>query len=134
MDKKMKILVGFDAAKSSTKSLELAKKHALAFNARVIVFTASGHSPELHTKELKELQAKLHEIQDGFKQDDIPCETHIAIRSLSPGEDIVYYAKDNDIDEIIIGVKHRSKIGKLIMGSTAQYIILEAPCPVVTVK
>ena len=130
----MKILVGYDAAKNHTKHLELAQKHAAAYNAQVIVFTASGHSPELHTAELKKLQIRLHEIQDGFKQAGIPCETHIAIRCLSPGEDLVYYARDNDVDEIIIGVKQRSKIGKLIMGSTAQYIILEAPCPVVTVK
>ncbi len=130
----MKILVGYDGTKNSTKSLELARKHALAFNAHVNIFTASGHSPELHTDELKELQDRLHELQDRFKQDGIPCETHIAIRSLSPGEDLVDFAVKNNIDEIIIGVKHRSKIGKLIMGSTAQYVILEAPCPVVTVK
>jgi len=38
------------------------------------------------------------------------------------------------VDEIIVGVKRRSKVGKLLMGSTAQYVILQAPCPVVTVK
>lgn len=130
----MKILVGYDGTKDQTKALELAGKHALAFNAQVIIFTASGHSPELHTAELNKLQARLHELQDGFKKDGISCDTHIAIRSLSPGEDMVDYADNNDIDEIIIGVKHRSKIGKLIMGSTAQYVILKSPCPVVTVR
>ncbi len=50
------------------------------------------------------------------------------------GEDLVRFAKDNDIDEIIIGVKRRSKVGKLVFGSTAQYVILKAPCPVLAVK
>jgi len=52
----------------------------------------------------------------------------------STGEDLVNHAKDKDIDEIIIGVRRRSKVGKLVFGSTAQYVILEAPCPVVAVK
>ncbi|MBW2582853.1 MAG: universal stress protein, partial [Deltaproteobacteria bacterium] len=52
----------------------------------------------------------------------------------SPGEHLVYYAKDNNIDEIIIGVRRRSKVGKMVFGSTAQYVILEAPCPVLAVK
>jgi nucleotide-binding universal stress UspA family protein len=33
-----------------------------------------------------------------------------------------------------VGVKRRSKVGKLLMGSTAQYVVLQADCPVVTVK
>ena len=37
-------------------------------------------------------------------------------------------------DEIIIGLQRKSKVGKLLFGSTAQYIIMNAPCPVVTVR
>ncbi|MEJ2284271.1 MAG: universal stress protein [Desulfobacterales bacterium] len=53
---------------------------------------------------------------------------------MSPGEDLVQFVKDREIDELIVGVKRRSKVGKLIFGSNAQYIILMAPCPVVAVK
>ncbi|MGW8186758.1 MAG: universal stress protein, partial [Desulfobacterales bacterium] len=56
------------------------------------------------------------------------------VRGLSPGEDLVQFAKENRIDEIIIGVRRRSKVGKLVFGSTAQFVILNAPCPVVSVK
>ncbi len=38
------------------------------------------------------------------------------------------------MDEIIIGIEKKSKVGKLFFGSNAQYIILESPCPVVSVK
>jgi nucleotide-binding universal stress UspA family protein len=53
---------------------------------------------------------------------------------MAPGEDLVQFAKDNTVDEVVVGVKRRSKVGKILMGSTAQFVVLQAPCPVVTVK
>jgi nucleotide-binding universal stress UspA family protein len=53
---------------------------------------------------------------------------------MSAGEDLIEFANENKVDQIVVGVKRRSKVGKLLMGSTAQYVILQAQCPVVTVK
>ena len=64
----------------------------------------------------------------------IPCETIMSVRGLEAGEDLVQLADERRADEIIIGVRRRSKVGKIIFGSTAQYVVLNAPCPVVTVK
>jgi nucleotide-binding universal stress UspA family protein len=35
---------------------------------------------------------------------------------------------------VIIGIVKKSKVGKILFGSTAQYLILNAPCPVLTVR
>jgi nucleotide-binding universal stress UspA family protein len=58
----------------------------------------------------------------------------LSVRGLDTGEDIVRMAVEKKAEEIVIGIQRRSKVGKLLFGSTAQYIILNAPCPVVTVK
>jgi len=64
----------------------------------------------------------------------MPCEKVMSVRGLQAGEDLVQLAVEHQVDEIIIGVRRRSKVGKIIFGSTAQYVVLNAPCPVVTVK
>jgi isoprenylcysteine carboxyl methyltransferase (ICMT) family protein YpbQ len=72
--------------------------------------------------------------EEKLLEDNIHCETHLFVRGLSPGDDLVKFAEDNQINEIIVGVRRRSKVGKLLIGSTAQYVILNASCPVVTIK
>ena len=130
----MKILVGYDDSRVSENVLDLAHKHAKAFSADIYIMTSMEQGPELKKKDIDKAESRLEKIKTLFKADDIPCESHASVSYQSPGEDLVEFAKNNDIDEIIIGVRKKSKVGKLVFGSTAQYVILKAPCPVVAVK
>jgi len=69
-----------------------------------------------------------------LKEKEISCETHQLVRGLAPGEDMVRFAEDNEIDQIFVGVEKKSRTQKLLLGSNAQYIILKAPCPVISVN
>ena len=39
-----------------------------------------------------------------------------------------------EADLLVIGIRHRSPVGKLLLGSVSQQLILECPKPVLTVK
>ena len=56
------------------------------------------------------------------------------MRGLDPAEDLIAVAGETGADFIVIGLRRRTPVGKLILGSNAQRILLEAPCPVLAVK
>lgn len=131
---KMKILVGYDGSKVAEDAVKLAQKHGHAFKAEIIILTSLEQSATLKKQDIDKAESKLEKIETALKIDELSCKTQTSVSYASPGEDLVRFAKENDIDEIIIGVRRRSKVGKLVFGSTAQFVILESPCPVVAVK
>jgi nucleotide-binding universal stress UspA family protein len=108
--------------------------HANAFGAAIDVVASMVEAKNNQIEDVQQVELGLEHTKALLEEANIPCKTHLLIRGLSPGEDLVQFARENKIDEIIVGVKKRSKIGKLILGSTAQHVILTAPCPVVTIK
>ncbi|MGB5986393.1 MAG: universal stress protein [Desulfobacterales bacterium] len=130
----MKILVGYDGSNAAMDALKLAVRHAKAFEGRVVVVTSLKGKEHEGVKEIQQAETQLAYAQSYLDRKEVEGETHLLIRGLEPGEDIVQFAREKKIDEIVIGVKRRSKVGKLIFGSNAQHVILSAPCPVVTIQ
>ncbi len=130
----MKIMVGYDQSNVAKEALELAKKHAKAFEAKVYVVRSLAQSREMKREDIQKAEQELETIRRSFRDEGIECKAEAIVSPITPGEDLVQFTKEREIDEIIVGVKRRSKVGKLIFGSNAQYIILMAQCPVVTVK
>jgi nucleotide-binding universal stress UspA family protein len=85
-------------------------------------------------EEILKAERNLDQAKAYFDDLGVKSETHLLIRGLDAGEDLVKFAREKKVDEIIMGVRSRSKVGKLIFGSAVQIVILEAHCPVLTVK
>jgi nucleotide-binding universal stress UspA family protein len=130
----MRILVGYDGTNAAKEALNLAKFHAQSFDATVDVVTSMEKGTENQREDIEQAERGLEWAKSLFEENGITCNTHLLIRGLGPGEDLVDFAEENKVDEIVVGVKRSSKVGKLLMGSTAQYVILKAKCPVVSVK
>jgi nucleotide-binding universal stress UspA family protein len=131
----MKILVGYDGSNVAKEALMLALKHAKVFpKSEVYIVTSMAGGPEVPRQEFEKAEGDLRYTQSEFIKEKILCTTRLLVRGMTPGEDLVRFIEENGIDEIILGVRRRSKVGKLLFGSTAQKVILDAKCPVVTVK
>ena len=56
------------------------------------------------------------------------------VRGNDAANEVLEAAEEYRADLIVIGLRKRTPVGKLIMGSTAQQILLEADCPILAVK
>jgi len=130
----MKLLVSFNGTNESEAALALAKTHAKIFDARLLVVSSSEGGKGEKPEDINKIKGDLEDIQKNISADGIECEVEQLARGLTPGEDIVLFAEENDIDQIYVGIRKKSRTSKLILGSTAQYIILKAKCPVTSVK
>lgn len=130
----MRIMVCYDKSEAAQAALELSIQRAKVFNAKVYLVTSLFGGEKATAEENQNAENQLNIGKSRLEKEGVDFEARLLIRGLTPGEDIVKFADENEIDEIIIGVSKTSKVGKLLFGSTAQYVILEANCPVVTVK
>lgn len=128
----MKILVGYDGSAPSKEALNIAGKHAKAFDA--FVYVVMSLEADIGADQIRHCEDELEYTKQFLSESGIPVETHLLIRGLSPGEDMVSFARDHEVDEIVMGLKKVSAVEKMIFGSNARYVILHAHCPVVSVK
>lgn len=63
-----------------------------------------------------------------------PCSVVTAVRWGSPVEAIVAYAAELKVDMIVIATHGRTGLSHVLLGSVAERIVREAPCPVLTIR
>ena len=54
------------------------------------------------------------------------------VRDQSTG--VIKVAAEVDATLVVLGIRRRTPVGKLLMGSVAQRVLLDAECPVLAVK
>ena len=73
-------------------------------------------------------------LETKLKESGLEYDVRQLVRGFEPAEDLIGIAEDSGADLIVIGLRRRTPVGKLILGSNAQRILLDAPCPVLAVK
>lgn len=127
----MSIIVGWTPTPEGDAALDHALREASAHEQDLVVVNVSATSDPHDTfatdKELLHVQLKLTDS-------GVPHTVRQLVRGRTPAEEIVGLAAETKADLIVIGLRHRSPVGKLLLGSRSQEILLEAPCPVLAVK
>jgi len=131
----MKFMVCYDETNAAKKALKVAREHAKVWKAELEVVNTITRAEPLKHSAVKKLEVKMEgEVKEILGGDDPPYELELLLTDLTSGEQLVLFAEDQEMDQIFLGIEKKSKVGKLLFGSTAQYVILHAPCPVVTVR
>jgi nucleotide-binding universal stress UspA family protein len=73
------------------------------------------------------------ELEQRLASAPVEVELRQAIGS-DVAEEILAVAREVAAEALVIGIRHRSQVGKMLMGSVATRLLMEAPCPVVAVK
>ena len=85
-----------------------------------------------------EKSAKVDSVMEGVKKQveeaGVDFEVRQLVRGYEPAEDLIGIAESTGAELIVIGLRRRTPVGKLILGSNAQRILLDAHCPVLAVK
>lgn len=129
-----KILLSYDEQEASQRALYFAIRHAKAFNARLDIVTVVVRESTDQSDDIEQAEKILDTARRACEKENIESKTKLIIKAATPGEALVEYAQDEDYDEIVIGIKRTSKLSKMLLGSNAQHVILNAHCPVLSIS
>jgi len=140
------ILFPTDFSETSQEAARYAISFAREFKAKVFVlhvvnekiFTEGLNMPrvvsieELEREMTEEARKRLKTLVPAEEAEGLDWET--VIRQGEPFIEIIRFAKDQDVDLIVIGTHGRSGFEHIIFGSTAEKVVRKAPCPVLSVR
>jgi nucleotide-binding universal stress UspA family protein len=131
----MKFLVCYNRTNEAKHALKVAQAHAKIWDAKLEVVSAITRIEPLKYSKVKKMEEELEEeVKELLGGDGPPYEVQLLLTDLTPGEHLVKFAEDQEINQIFLGIIKKSKVEKFLFGSTAQYVILHAPCTVLTVR
>jgi nucleotide-binding universal stress UspA family protein len=128
------IVVGYVPKAEGRAALRRAADEARLRNLRLVVINSHRGGREFDREDALESEAELDEVRNELDKAGVEHEVRQLVRGLDPAEDLISVAEELDAELIVIGLRRRSPVGKLLLGSNAQRVLLDAACPVLAVK
>jgi nucleotide-binding universal stress UspA family protein len=128
----MNVIVGYRPTPEGSAALDRAVDVARRFGARLIVVNSAERPAE--APEATSLEREVDALSQRLAAEGLPHDIRQLDVDDDPGESILSSVSDPVSDLIVIGLRRRSPVGKLIMGSVAQDVLLESGCAVLAVK
>jgi nucleotide-binding universal stress UspA family protein len=93
----------------------------------------SDVEPDIVARQLPPVRNAMLEFYRRFRELDVSI-TVDGRKGDAAGEEILAAAAEVDADQIVVSGRRRTPTGKVVFGSTAQQVLLGAPCPVTFVR
>jgi hypothetical protein len=134
-----RILVAVDGSDFSMAAVDQAISLGGICNSRIFLISVVDLYPEqmavaptLVEQMSEEVRQHLDQAEKKVDQAKIACETIVRMGG-APHEFIIQEANDKEVDLILMGTHGRTGFKRVLMGSVAQNVIANAPCPVMVV-
>ncbi len=126
----MAVVVGYIPTREGRAALDHAVREVLRRGSDLVVVSSSREASLDDDAVTSDLAPHLASLASRGVAHQIRHLAHVR----DPAEDLLRIAAEVDADLIVIGLRRRSPVGKLLLGSNAQRILLDAICPVLAVK
>lgn len=133
----MAIVVGYAATDEGRAALQRAADEASSRGVRLLVVNSTrpdSAARRTTPQELARVEDDLRRVGEQLDRAGVEHDLRGASPTPDPAEDIIAAAVESGAELIVIGLRRRTPVGKLLLGSNAQRILLDAPCPVLAVK
>jgi len=128
------IVVGYVPKPEGDAALERAIEEAKLRNASLVVVNSHRGGEAFDDTDARESEAELDSVSARLKDAGVEFDIRQLVRGQDPADDLIAIAAETDAAFIVIGLRRRTPVGKLILGSNAQRVLLDAECPVLAVK
>ena len=130
----MAIVVGYVATKEGRAALKRAAEECVLRGTKLVVISSHRGGKDFDADEAGKFESELSRVESMLEEQGLQHEVRQLVRGNDPAEDLIKVAEEENAEFIVIGLRRRSPVGKLILGSNAQRILLDASCPVLAVK
>jgi nucleotide-binding universal stress UspA family protein len=126
------IIVGYVPTPEGVAALEGAIEEAKLRRQRLVVVNSS-RGESLVDKRFAS-GTEWESVEHRLAESGVEHELTQVVESKDAGDQIIKLAHELNAELIVIGLRRRTPVGKLLLGSQAQTILLQADCPVLAVK
>ncbi len=130
----MSVIVGYMSSERGRAALELGLEEARLRDTDLVVIHSLHGAGVDDDEDVVASDRELETIDEMLSKEGINYSIHNFVRGNSPADDIVQAATDYDGRLIVIGLRQRTSAGKFLLGSNAHDILMNAPCPVLTIR
>jgi nucleotide-binding universal stress UspA family protein len=128
------VVVGYVPKPEGEAALATAIDEAKLRGSKLVVVNSHRGGQEFDKDAATQSERDMNAVKAKLDAAGVEYDLRQLVRGFEPAEDLLSIAEANAADLIVIGLRRRSPVGKLILGSNAQRILLDAHCPVLAVK